>query len=122
MHASCGGCTVADESGRMTVSFTVLGPVGVLRAGASVPLTGPRMLALLAALLLTPNEPVGTERLIEWAWGEQRVDHPRGRLQNAMSRLRRALGDDVVETTPSGYRIRADAGTLDLLAFDQLVA
>jgi DNA-binding SARP family transcriptional activator len=105
----------------MAVSFTVLGPVSAIRAGASVPLAGPRMLALLAALLLAPNESVPAERLIEWVWGEQRADHPRARLQNAMSRLRQALGDDVVETTSSGYRARADAGTLDLLAFDQLM-
>lgn len=104
----------------MAVSFTVLGPVTAVRAGAPVPLAGKRVLALLAALLLSPNKDVPTDRLIEWAWGEARSAHPRAALQNAMSRLRHAVGDDVVETTPFGYRLRGDAGTLDLLAFEEL--
>ncbi|GIH17114.1 AfsR/SARP family transcriptional regulator [Rugosimonospora africana] len=104
------------------VSFTVLGPVTAVRVGAPVPLAGRRVLALLAALLLSPNKDVPTDRLIEWAWGEARPAHPRAALQNAMSRLRHAVGDEVVETTPFGYRLRADAGTLDLLAFEKLTA
>jgi DNA-binding SARP family transcriptional activator len=106
----------------MAVSFTVLGPVTAVRAGVPVPLSGRRVLALLAALLLSPNKDVPTDRLIEWAWGEARSAHPRAALQNAMSRLRHAVGDDVVETTPLGYRLRGDANTLDLLAFEELAA
>ncbi len=105
----------------MKISFTVLGPVTAVRDGTPVPLSGQRLLALLAALLLAANEPVPTERLIEWAWGEGRSTNPRATLQNAMFRLRHAVGDDVIETTPLGYQLRADATTLDLLAFDRLV-
>jgi DNA-binding SARP family transcriptional activator len=80
------------------------------------------MVTALTALLLMPNEPVPADRLIKWVWAGSRSAHPRATLQKAMFRLRHAVGDDVVETTSFGYRSCVDATTLDLLAFEQLVA
>jgi DNA-binding SARP family transcriptional activator len=119
---SCGKRSGAMDPYRMRTSFTVLGQVTAVRAGSPVPLSGQRMVTMLTALLLTPNEPVPADRLIKWVWAGSRSAHPRATLQNAMFRLRHAVGDDVVETTSFGYRSRVDATTLDLLAFEQLVA
>ena len=49
----------------------MLGPLEVLDDdGVPVPLGGPRPRALLAQLLLHPNEAVSTDRLIDGIWGE----------------------------------------------------
>ena len=41
-------------------------------------------------------------------------------LQNAISQLRRALGEDRLVTQPPGYRFRLEQGELDLHRFEQL--
>ena len=116
----CSGNEV--DSTAMALTFTVLGPVAARSNGQPVTLLGKRVLALLAALLMAPNTVISGERLIEWVWGECPPSHPRSTLQNAVSRLRQVLGHHVIETTAPGYRLRTDAGHLDLLRFDQLIA
>lgn len=43
-------------------------------------------------------------------------------MQTAVLRLRKALGEDLVTTTATGYRIDVDEQRLDLLLFCMLVA
>jgi predicted ATPase len=43
-------------------------------------------------------------------------------LQNKVSRLRRIVGEETIETAVGGYRLRASAGQLDLLRFGDLVS
>ena len=52
------------------MEFRVLGPLEVRVDGDAVPLGGRRPRALLAVLLLHPNEVVPADRLIEELWGE----------------------------------------------------
>ncbi len=104
------------------VEFRVLGPVGMLRAGKPVALGSRTTLALLAGLLLSANHVVSMDRLAEIVWGEQQPARPRAALHSAISRLRRLLGYDMVESLSSGYRLHADAGQLDLLRSDDLAA
>jgi DNA-binding SARP family transcriptional activator len=106
----------------MAITFTVLGPVEARTNGQPVTLFGKRGLALLAGLLMAPNTVISGERLIEWVWGECPPTHPRSTLQNAVSRLRQVLGQDVITTSAPGYRLVTDARHLDLLMFDQLIA
>jgi DNA-binding SARP family transcriptional activator len=98
----------------------VLGPVRVLRGGEPVSVGSGTPLDLLAALLVNPNELVPSDALIETVWHERLPAHPRAALHNAIARLRRALGADLIETQPRGYRLRSDADHLDLLKFEQL--
>lgn len=102
------------------IRFRVLGPVEVLSGGVPVPLGGNTTLALLGALLTSPNRIVPVCRLIEWIWDERLPDHPRAALHNAVSRLRRVLGENVLRTHAAGYSMHAEAHQLDLLRFDQL--
>ena len=44
----------------------------------------------------------------------------RGALQSGVSRLRRLIGEELVETAGLGYRLRAGAAQLDLVRFDEL--
>ena len=53
------------------MEFRLLGPLEVVDDdGVVLPLGGPRPRALLAQLLLHPNEVVSTDRLIDGTWGE----------------------------------------------------
>jgi predicted ATPase/DNA-binding SARP family transcriptional activator len=104
------------------MEFAILGPLEVRRDGRVLALGGGRPRALLAMLLLHANEPVSAERLAHGLWGE---DAPAGAVRTVqvyVSRLRRALGDDeLVVTTPAGYRLRVGPGELDAERFEQLV-
>jgi DNA-binding SARP family transcriptional activator/tetratricopeptide (TPR) repeat protein len=104
------------------LSFGVLGPLRVQRDGEPVPITGPKVRALLAALLMRPNTTVSLERLTELLWGDDPPDTARKSIQVHAVRLRRALGDGVVETTPTGYLLRVRPDRHDLLRFRELTA
>ena len=54
------------------MDFRILGPLEVLGTSGAVPLEGTKPRAVLALLLLHPNEPVSAERLALALWGDQR--------------------------------------------------
>ncbi|MBV9382888.1 MAG: tetratricopeptide repeat protein [Streptosporangiaceae bacterium] len=103
------------------LNFRVLGPVEVIRNGRVVPLGRGTLRDLLAALIVSPNQIVSAETLTETVWCARPPAHPRATLQSAIARLRRMIGGDRIETLPSGYRFRAEAADLDLLAFERLL-
>jgi DNA-binding SARP family transcriptional activator len=72
-------------------------------------------------LLLHPNEPVSAERLAIALFGEDTAAASPKRVQVHVSRLRKALGEDILTTTPAGYRLRVNPGELDAERFDELV-
>ncbi|MFB9683753.1 AfsR/SARP family transcriptional regulator [Amycolatopsis plumensis] len=104
------------------LSFGVLGPLQVLRDGEPVPVTGPKVRALLAALLMRANTTVSLERLTELLWGDDPPETARKSIQVHAVRLRRALGDGVIETRPTGYLLRVPPDRHDLLRFRELTA
>jgi DNA-binding SARP family transcriptional activator len=114
-----------DDAGRPNaagVEFRVLGPVEVLRGGVPEALPGRTTTIILAGLALSPNRIVPNDTLIDWIWGARLPARPRAALQSGISRLRRLVGEDLVETAGLGYRLRAAAGQLDLVRFRELVA
>jgi DNA-binding SARP family transcriptional activator/streptogramin lyase len=102
------------------MEFRILGPLEVVDDGRPVVLQRGKQLALLAYLLLHPNQLVSADRLIDALWGEQPPPTAAKILQNAVSQLRRALGEDRLVTQPPGYRFRLEQGELDLHRFEQL--
>src|SRR4051812_48074195 len=102
------------------MEFWILGPLEVRADGRAVALAGAKPRALLAVLVLHPNQPVNAERLALALWGE---DAPAGAVKTVqvhVSRLRKALGDrDVLVTTPAGYRLRVRSGELDAERFER---
>ena len=100
----------------------MLGPLEVRRDGQSVELRGAKRRALLALLILHANEVVRTDRLVDELWGEHPPANAPAALQNHVSRLRKALGVDVLVTKPWGYVLRAEPDTIDLQRFETLVA
>ncbi|MFI1761981.1 BTAD domain-containing putative transcriptional regulator [Streptomyces sp. NPDC020800] len=89
--------------------------------GAVIPVGGPRVRALLAALALRPGRVAVPQSLIEEVWaGDPPQDAPAA-LQALVGRLRRALGKDTVVSAPGGYRLAAAEDDVDLFVFESLV-
>ena len=113
-------CTLeppARSEPRAPMDFRILGPLEALDGGRPVALGGSRQRALLALLLLHANEAVGSDRLIEELWGEPRPAGAAKTLQVSVSRLRKALAEDLVVTRGHGYELRLDPERLDAHRF-----
>src|SRR5262249_46215348 len=107
------------------VEFRLLGPLQIVVDGVPLPLVGARQRALLALLLLHPNEPVSAERVIDELCGGSPPPTVHASLRVAVSKIRRLLGTshrDVLETLPSGYRLRVESAQLDSRRFETLLA
>jgi DNA-binding SARP family transcriptional activator len=102
------------------MEFRILGPLEVVSDGRSVDLGGAKQRALLAVLLLNPNQVVSRDRLIDALWEENPPDTAHKALQVHVSRLRRQLGQDRIVTRPPGYAIRVDPDELDAERFERL--
>jgi DNA-binding SARP family transcriptional activator len=104
-----------------TFEFRILGPLEVEGEAGPVSLGGQKQKALLAALLLDADRVVPTDRLVDQLWGESAPKTATTSLQNAISRLRRALGENVLETRAPGYVLRAAPEQIDARRFERLV-
>ena len=113
----------------MALDFRILGPLEVASNTEVLALGGSRRQAVLARLLLSRNERVSADSLIEEIWGGSAPAAAAKSLQMHVVRLRQALavpggepGDTVVQTLPGGYRIQAPRGTLDRDRFEDGLA
>ncbi|HEY2437400.1 MAG TPA: BTAD domain-containing putative transcriptional regulator [Solirubrobacteraceae bacterium] len=104
--------------------FGILGPLTVADdRGREVGVGGPKQQAVLAILLVRPNEVVSQDRLVEELWSGRAPASAVTSLHAHVSRLRRALGDDQrIVTTAGGYTLRVGPGELDGDRFEGLVA
>ena len=98
---------------RVTLEFRILGPLEVSDETGHVALGGPRQRGLLAILVLEAGRVVATDRLIDLLWGEEVPKTATASLQNAVGRLRRALGADVLETRAPGYVLSVNPDQID---------
>ena len=96
-------------------TFTVEGePVGQVPVGKAR-----RVLAVLAQ---RRGEFVTIEHLVDALWEDHPPDRADRNVAALISRLRRALGRELIEGSAAGYRIRADRVTVDLHEAADLVA
>jgi len=133
-----GGSSLAHgvQEGRM--DYRILGPLEVCDGDRGLGLGGDKQRALLAVLLLHPNEVVPADRLIDDLWGERPPPAALKALQAHVSRLRKALADHTAGsladsgdsagasngaliTRGHGYLLRVEPGELDLDRFRELV-
>jgi DNA-binding SARP family transcriptional activator len=105
----------------VTLDFRILGALEVEGESGPVALGGQRQRAVLAVLLLEAGRVVPTERLVDLLWGEEAPKTATTSLQNSISRLRRELGPDVLETRAPGYVLHADSQHLDASRFERLL-
>jgi DNA-binding SARP family transcriptional activator len=108
--------------------FRLLGPIEVVDGDRAVGIGGRRQRALLAALLLQPNQPASTDRLIDDLWGERRPDTAATALHGLVSSLRKALEPNrdsdaaptILVTRAPGYMLRIDEADIDAVEFERL--
>ena len=107
--------------------FRVLGPLEVRdRYDEPVRLGSPKLRAVLAVLLMSPNRPLSASRLVDAVWAGQAPPTAVGALRTYVSALRRDLDlsgerSPRLVTDAAGYRMDVTAADLDLLAFENLV-
>jgi DNA-binding SARP family transcriptional activator len=103
------------------LQFRILGPLEVAHESGLVDLGGDQQRSVLAMLLVRVNEVVATESFLEALWDGEPPRHAVASLQNRISGLRKALGPELIETRPPGYRLRIEPEQLDALQFERLV-
>ncbi|MFC4494975.1 BTAD domain-containing putative transcriptional regulator [Streptomyces ovatisporus] len=106
--------------------FQLLGPLSIADGQNVVVLQPSKPTSLLAALLAHPNTVVATGYLLRALWDDEQPATARAALQTCVLRLRRifskyGIADSAIEAVPGGYRMPADAATLDLVRFRELV-
>ena len=108
--------------------ISVLGPLEVSdAAGHPVRVGGHRVRALLILLALDAGRVIPAHALIDRLWPEGRDERPgdtANALQSLISRLRQAfrqagLPDQVLESSPVGYRLNIAPAAVDALAFEE---
>jgi DNA-binding SARP family transcriptional activator/streptogramin lyase len=102
------------------MEFRILGPLEVVDDGNDVSIRRGKEQALLAYLLLHANEVVPSGRLIDALWDERPPATASKILHNAVSHLRRDLGDGRLVTRDPGYLLRVERGELDAEEFERL--
>ncbi|MFF9346346.1 BTAD domain-containing putative transcriptional regulator [Streptomyces sp. NPDC014734] len=88
--------------------------------GSVLPVGGPRLRALLAALALRAGRPVPVAVLVDDIWGAAPPRDAPAALQALVGRLRRVLGRDTITSTQGGYRLEAEPHQVDLREFERL--
>ena len=102
------------------MDFRVLGPLEVAADGRQLPLGGGRQRAVLAVLLLHRGEVVSFDRMVDELWGERPPETAVKTVQVYVSRLRRVLGQGVLETRGGGYVLLVGPDEVDADRFEQL--
>ncbi|MDQ0779959.1 DNA-binding SARP family transcriptional activator [Streptomyces aurantiacus] len=118
----------ADEAAPRT-RFRLLGPLEAVCGRQTLPLGGLRRRAVLAYLLLHPNEVVSVSRLVQALWGSEAPASARKVCQNSVWQLRRTLqdpgggegpADARLLTREPGYLLETDPALIDVSRFREL--
>jgi predicted ATPase/DNA-binding SARP family transcriptional activator len=104
------------------VEIALLGPVECRVDGSLVDLAGASQRTVLARLALNLGQVVSTRALVEVLWAGDPPTNAPGNVRSYLSRLRRAIGADVVERHAGGYRLALDPGQLDITRVQRLAA
>ena len=106
------------------MEFRLLGSLDVRSGDVVVPIQAARQRSVLTALLLSANEVVTADRLVDLVWGDAAPRSAEANLRNHVTGLRRRLsmaedGERVLARS-GGYLIVVRPGELDLVEFDKL--
>jgi len=117
-----------DEPDSDGVHFTVLGPMEVLRDGVDYAPTTPKVLALLAVLVMRPGKMVHIDTLIRELWSDNPPRTVRTTLHTYIYHLRRCIeqnrlaadGEKMLATKQSGYTFHINPSQVDTYRFVRL--
>jgi YVTN family beta-propeller protein len=104
----------------MTINISILGPLEATRNGRTLELGPPQQRALLALLAVDTGRVVAVDAIIDGLWPR---DPPRSAgkvVQTYVSRLRRTLGEQVIERRGRGYLLSASHASVDAVRFEAL--
>jgi DNA-binding SARP family transcriptional activator/DNA-binding beta-propeller fold protein YncE len=103
-------------------AFRLLGALEISLNGRPRVLPRRKQRLLLTLLLLSQEEVVSIDRLVDQLWGERPPKTAVGALQNLVSEVRKALGSSVVRTHAAGYSLGVERESVDIYRFERLVA
>jgi DNA-binding SARP family transcriptional activator len=110
------------------VEFTLLGPLQVIKDGRDCAPTAPKVLQLLALLLMRAGRLVHTDSIIHELWYDGPPASVRTTLQTYVYKLRKCIqqndlaivtGNGLV-TKPPGYILQVEPAQIDVLNFQEL--
>ena len=113
-----------------TTTFNVLGPLAVVVDGSPVRLGGPRQVAVLGRLVLSPGHVVSMDQLVDSVWDGDAPNRPEVAIRSYVSNLRRSIEPDrdrgdrrsCLESSPPGYRLNVDRSQIDAHRFEALLS
>ncbi|MBB4910763.1 AfsR/SARP family transcriptional regulator [Actinophytocola algeriensis] len=103
-----------------TLRFEVLGPVRAWLGDTELDLGTPQQRAILGILLLRTGATATPDQLISAVWGPAAPRAAVGMIRSYVSRLRRVLPANVIESVGGGYALRT--GSLDATDFGDHIA
>jgi predicted ATPase/DNA-binding SARP family transcriptional activator len=95
-----------------------LGPVEVRRGGEALSIAGSRRRALLVRLVVSANQPVTFDRLVEDVWDGDPAAGGRSTLASHVGLLRQILGPARISTRDGGYLLEAGPEEIDVSCFE----
>ena len=107
---------------RVPLEIALLGPVEVLHDGERVDLGSPQQRALLALLALRPGALTSVSAVVDAFWPDEPPASAAKVVQTYVSRLRKALGPEMIEHRDGGYALRVSRDAVDAARFEDLVA
>jgi len=99
------------------MDIRVLGPVEI----GGVRNLEPRDRAALGVFAIRRDHAVSADQLADALWGDAQPASWPKQVQICVSRLRKALGPDAIESSPGGYRLRIEDPDLDVARFEQQI-
>ena len=102
------------------ISLTLFGEVKLKTELGETGLGSSKLEALLAVLAASGGKPLPREALADMLWGSRFDEQARQSLRQALSRLRKILGAEVLLSAERFVRLRTDILVSDLAEFDSL--
>ena len=102
--------------------LVTLGPVTLTGTAGPVPAPRGKLLALLTYLATYPGVPHAREKLMTLLWGSHFEAQSRQNLRKALSRLKQALGEGLIDSGDGAVTLRAGTVDLDTARFETLAA
>ena len=113
-----------EQSLGRDVRFTVLGPLAMVRDGVDHAPTTPKLLQLLALLVLRPGKMVHADAIAQELWADKPPRTMRTTMHTYVYHLRRCLEEhglgSMLVTKPPGYVFGIDPAQVDVFRFGQL--
>ncbi len=114
---------------KSAIDLCLLGPLNVTVDGEPVPIGGPRQMAVLARLMLSPDQVVTMDQLVDSVWDGDEPNQPHVAIRSYVSNLRRAIEpnrrrratDSCLASSPPGYRLVIDPASVDWVRFQRQV-